>query len=96
VSASKKYHGDGTYQPADLRRAAEKEFTVDFNSDTIVSKALRSSGSAGKNRKYSVHWLGDGRGWEPVTRLLGSNDQIALCWESVETEPPSDAYPDST
>jgi hypothetical protein len=96
VSALKKYHGDGTYQPPDLSRAAEEEFTVDFISDTSVSKALRSSGSAGKNRKYLVHWLGGGQSWEPATRLQGSNEQIAAYWESVETEPPSDAYPDST
>jgi hypothetical protein len=96
VSALKKYHGDGTYQPLDLRRPSEEEFTVEFISDTSVSKALRSSGSAGKNRKCLVHWLLGGQSWEPVTRLHGSNDQIAAYWESVETEPPSDAYPDAT
>jgi hypothetical protein len=96
VSALKKYHGDGTYQPPDLRRAAGEEFTVDFISDTSVSKPLRTSGSADRNRKYLVHWLGGGQSWEPVSRLEGATEQITTYWDSVDTEPPSDAYPSSS
>jgi hypothetical protein len=69
VSALKKYHGDCTFQPPDLRHAAGEQFTVDFISDTSVSKPLRTSGSADRNRKYLVHWLGGGQSWEPVSRL---------------------------
>ncbi len=89
----KKYHGDGTYQPPDLSRAAEEDFTVDFISDTRTSKPLRSSGSAANNRKYLVHWLGGGHSWEPVSRLQDDRDQITAYWESVASEPPVDAFP---
>ena len=96
VSALKKYRGDGTYQPPDLSRAAEEEFVIDFISDTSVSKALRSSGSADKHRKYLVHWLGGGQRWEPLSRLQDAHDQITAYWESVETEPPVDAFPQNS
>ena len=96
VSALKKYHGDGTYQPPDLSRAAEEEFQVDFISDTSTSKPLRSSGPATINRECLVHWLGGGRSWEHVSRLQDARDRIAAYWESVETEPPVDAFPQDT
>jgi hypothetical protein len=76
VSAIKRYHRSGNYQPPPPPEIIndEPEFEVDWIADT------RGTGS---RRQYKVYWVGypDQFHWEPVRNLTNCPEQLREFWE---------------